>query len=373
MTPRDSLDRCAAVSSRALVRFSARRIGPGDEALRPRGLAAAVLLASLAVQSPVLAQTTTASGPTETEEKDEYRAVARRMAEEAAALYQEGKYDEARDLFRRAYALHAAPTLALWEARSLQQLGRLVEAEERYAVVQRHQIQPEDPTVFREAVAEAREEFVRLRERIPTLTITLQGTSPTAVGVQVLIDERPIKPALVGYPTPVDPGTHTVRLLLNGKEQDRASVTLQERSRTPIELSVIAARPAQAAKRVAMPIPRDRAVEDRGPSTRRAVGWIGVGVGGAGLVTGAVAGLLALDRYQKLEDDCDPGTGVCPASSTDDLNAFRALRTVSTVGYVVGAVGVPAGMILVLTAPTRRAKASLFLSPSVIGVRTAFR
>jgi hypothetical protein len=34
-----------------------------------------------------------------------------------------------------------------------------------------------------------------------------------------------------------------------------------------------------------------------------------------------------------------------------DLDAFRSLRTVSTIGYVVGGVGIAAGVTLLLTAP----------------------
>src|SRR4026207_1009908 len=67
----------------------------------------------------------------------EMRTTARELAREAAELAQAGKCDAAIDMFRRAYPLAPAPTIAVHEARCLAQLGRLLEAVDRYELVQR--------------------------------------------------------------------------------------------------------------------------------------------------------------------------------------------------------------------------------------------
>jgi hypothetical protein len=297
---------------------------------------------------------------------DENRAAARRMAEEAADLYDAGDYEKARDLFRRAYSVYPAPTLALWEARALEKLGRLVEAEERYAVAQRYELQQDDPSLYYAAVAEARSEVDRLRKRIPTVTIVLRGVAPNDPAVEVRIDERRVNPALLGFPKPVDPGTRTITVLVRGQQRDSVVVTLKERDQKKVELTVVEqdAASAQPFEPVAEPAapkplaevasvvdrgPVEQVEQERRPSTQRTLGTIGLGLGAVGLATGAVTGLVAIGKYNTLKENCDGGD--CPPPYHDDLRTFRTLRTASTAGYVVGAVGLTAGIVLLLTAP----------------------
>ena len=62
-------------------------------------------------------------------EATDYRDDARRLATEAAQRYQAGDYATALDLFTRSAKLYDAPTLRFWQARCLEGLGRLVDAE----------------------------------------------------------------------------------------------------------------------------------------------------------------------------------------------------------------------------------------------------
>jgi hypothetical protein len=78
----------------------------------------------------------------------------------------------------------------------------------------------------------------------------------------------------------------------------------------------------------------------RGPSQERK-GSIFVPIGGAaalaGITIGSVTGLIAMGRKSDLDTAC-PG-GKCPPSERDNLSAAKTMGTVSTVGFVVGAVG----------------------------------
>ena len=79
----------------------------------------------------------------------ELRTAARELAREAAELADAGRCDTAIDKFRRAYALVPAPTIAVHEARCLVQLGRLLEASDRYELVLRTPIAADAPAAYR--------------------------------------------------------------------------------------------------------------------------------------------------------------------------------------------------------------------------------
>jgi hypothetical protein len=81
------------------------------------------------------------------------------------------------------------------------------------------------------------------------------------------------------------------------------------------------------------------------------LGIVAFAVGGAGLAFGVVSGLIATSKHSTLSGECDSNSGTCPASAQSDVDSFHSWRVISTVGYVVGAVGVAAGVVLWLTAP----------------------
>lgn len=71
-------------------------------------------------------------------------------------------------------------------------------------------------------------------------------------------------------------------------------------------------------------------------------------VGGAGALLYAIAGGLALDRYSALEADC----GRTRSCREDEVSDVRTLNAVADTGLVVGAVGVAAGIVLLVVHST---------------------
>ena len=293
------------------------------------------------------------------------------MAEEAADHFDAGDYEKARDLFQRAYQLHPAPTLPLWEARALVKLGRLVEAEERYAEAARYELQPDDPDLFRSAVEESVAEVDKLRKRIPKVKIVINGLPPNDPALEVKIDARRINPALIGIGAPVDPGDRVITAEVHGKEQAKVTISLKERDRKQVALDVSdGGADASTAEDTPAAKPQEgdttgslAFTESSGPSTsppekdesgggsvQTTLGSFTLALGVAGIGTGLVAGLIAVNKNQTLRDHCTDGA--CPPEYHSDLESFRTARTISTVGYVVGAVGVVAGAVLLWTAPS---------------------
>jgi hypothetical protein len=84
--------------------------------------------------------------------------------------------------------------------------------------------------------------------------------------------------------------------------------------------------------------------------------YVAFGVGGAGLVTGAVTGAFFLHERSVLKGDCKRFS--CPSSSADNIDKYHTYGTVSGVALAVGVAGLGAGLALFLTEPKSEDSAS---------------
>jgi hypothetical protein len=295
---------------------------------------------------------------------DVTKARARALGQQGIDAAARGEHDKAQDLFRRAYTLVPAPTLALREARSLVALGRLVDGMEAYLRATRTRLGPDSSAAFREAVKKAEEELALLRPRVPRLEIRIVGIAPDHAALRVSVDGRPWPPALLGVAGPIDPGEHEV-VAETRSHRDSKRVTLAEGASESVQLEL----PAEAdsdpnAGDMNAPLVTRK---NASGNTNRTLAYVGFGVGAAGLAVGVVSGVIATRRHSSAEDSCPS------AACSDDVDAFRRYRTISTVGYVVGVVGVGAGVTLWLTAPKKQEPAvGAFLGPSRAGIRGRF-
>ena len=100
-------------------------------------------------------------------------------------------------------------------------------------------------------------------------------------------------------------------------------------------------------------------------------------IGAAGLVTGAVAGGLALSKRSSLDAVCT-SAHACPLGEAGDISSLKTTSTLSTVGFVVGGVGAATGVALLLFRPSSRAEgdsaASLtpYVGPTGAGIAGTF-
>jgi hypothetical protein len=101
----------------------------------------------------------------------------------------------------------------------------------------------------------------------------------------------------------------------------------------------------------------------------RTLGWASVGVGGAAVILGAVAGAVVLSRY----GDLGCAEGPCEASpkEADHLNALRA---VSSAGFVAGGLFAAAGVTILVTVPRTPTKIAFrpFATATSVGVAGTF-
>jgi hypothetical protein len=262
----------------------------------------------------------------------ETKSAARRLGTDGQKLFEAGDFAGALEKFNLADSLVPAPTLGLRAARCLAVLGRLVEASERFLDVTRMQLDRNAPAVMRKAQAEALAERDKLLPNIPSLDVTVEG--PTGAGVTVIIDDKAVPPALLGQKRPVDPGTHHV-------EAKRADTTVKR------EVTLKPGEAGQVVLKLPPLPPKPKPLET---FPYRTVGFIGLGVGVAGLLFGGVNGILALTTDQKLVVRCGSDR-LCPASAWSQADAFDLMRAFTTAGFVIGATGLAVGIPFLIAAP----------------------
>lgn len=301
-------------------------------------------------RAPLLAAllVTLSAAPAARAENEADRTTARALAREGQAAFDRGDFKTAADRFARADALVHAPTLLLALARSQERLGQLVRAYESYSRIVREGVPAGASDVFKKAVADATQARAPLEARLAWVTLVVSGAS----GARVLLDGEVVSEASLGVRRAVDPGTHRVQVEGEAVEPSSQEFKVAEGASTDVALVVVAREtPAAAPPRAGGPVaPVDSSAGapadavPPGPRSGHTVAYVALGVGGLGLLVGSITGVMALGRHSDLEDQC-PG-GRCPESSQGTLDSFHTLGTVSTIGFVVGAVGLGTGVSL---------------------------
>jgi hypothetical protein len=120
--------------------------------------------------------------------------------------------------------------------------------------------------------------------------------------------------------------------------------------------------------------------DDSDGSTQRTLGWVALGVGGAGLTVGGIFGILGLSDKSDLEASCPDRR--CEPDQYDALDSYETKKTISTVAILGGAALGATGVVLLLTAPdgasSRDARSrqvprlGAFVGPNRVGVFGAF-
>jgi hypothetical protein len=264
---------------------------------------------------------------------------ARKVAAEGLDLFDAGKYEAALDRFRRAEAMVHAPTMHLMAARALVKLGRVLEANDEYDATIRAELPPNASEAFKSAPVDAAKEQKALAPRIPAVAITV--SAPPGVQVTVSLDGKPVPP---GRENLVDPGAHSILAVAGGVTRS-SPIELKEGERRTVALDLA---PSAGAPGSAM----------------RAAGFVGLGLGAAGIVVGAVTGGLALAKKGDLEKQCPTHVG-CPVSQTGDIAGYDALRAVSSAGFYGGAALAAVGAALLIAAPSPKAVGSARVTPFV--------
>jgi len=314
-------------------------------------ICAAALLCSMSLASAAIAQS------------DQERAGARAAAMQGVQAFQAGNYKDALSFMERAESLVHAPPHLLYMARAHEKLGNLVQARETYLKIGRERLAPTDPDAFREAQASAAQELRALEPRIPTVTVKIEGAP--ASGLSITMDGQPLAVALVGVPTPMNPGEHAFEATAPGMLPASQRITVAESAKETVVLTLQASGEASAPP-AAAPVgpvqpaagPDPSADTGSGSGSLKIPAYVALGVGVAGAAVGTVFLLSASSDSSEADDKFDACVGSAADKTCRDPDAQQEIenldesaassKTLSFVGFTVGAVGIATGVALLL-------------------------
>jgi hypothetical protein len=273
----------------------------------------------------------------------------------------------ARDRFKGAFKLRPSPIIGLKLGDVHERLGELVEARQvfqRAATVSPDEFLDvgvkQESLNAQDARKQARARAQALEDRIPTIDVHLSNV-PADAKPKVTIDGVEIPIEALAVPRSANPGKHLIVVTIRDRAPKTAEIELVEKDRRVVEIdlrpdpaatttppdSKPATPPGATTAPALTPTPERRA----SGSATRTVGWIGFGVGGAGLIVGGVAGVLALGKASTVKDGCP--NQICPPSHHDDLDAAKRWSTISNVGFGVAVLGLGVGLWGVLSSRSR--------------------
>jgi hypothetical protein len=286
---------------------------------------------------------------------------ARALGQEGVKLADAGNCRDAIDRLSRAEKIYHAPTTLERLGECQVQVGKIVTGTENLNKVVRESLPPNAPAAFVQAQERAKRILAESRGKIAKLRIVVTG--PPEGTATVKVDGEQVPPAMLTSNRPTDPGEHTVEATAPGYTAATQTVTLTEGGADSVALVLSvdpnARKPEPAPAPVSpAPIPESHPAADTAASTPPAApnhlpAYVAFGVGGAGVVVGTIFGALAIGKKSSLNDAC--AQKVCTPDHQSDIDTGKTFGTVSTVGFVVGAVGVVAGVVLFFTVGTSSA------------------
>lgn len=330
-----------------------------------RSFAALLFVAALAPAS-ALAQspTATVAWDDDTTVTPDNKATARQLAVEGLEALEKKDFKTAANRFERARELYRAPSITLGMARAYVGLGKLVAAREAYSLITYNR---NVGAAFAGVVADADKELAALAPRVPGVVINIKGgTKP-----KVTLDGADVPAAALGVKRAVDPGQHVVKVTAAGFFPAEGKFTVGEGKVETVSLELkvdpnYKAPPPEdpnKIKGIVAPGEPEKPVS----KTQKMVGFVGLGVGGAALIMGAVTGGLALSKRSALLESCKDGH--CPKGSEgqyeSDVNSYNTMGTLSTIGFVSGGVLAVAGVVLIVTAPKAQKAQTGWVKPVV--------
>jgi tetratricopeptide (TPR) repeat protein len=226
----------------------------------------------------------------------------------------------------------------------------------------------EVPGLNAEQAAKARERIAQLEKTLGTLALMI----PDTWKAQLDNFTEVTGPARLHAP----PGAHVLTVRLPSKVVHRRDVALEAGQTVRLEIGEDIAEPAQQSvakheptkeepKKETKPEPAPEASAERAGERqplRKTLGFVALGVGGAGLLSGIVLGTQALSA----------GDAYDAAPSREGYDHAQSLATWTTVSFIASGVFLAGGLALVLLPESGPASAKIGLSPAGATLRGSF-
>jgi hypothetical protein len=278
--------------------------------------------------------------------------IAKKLLDEAKTLREAGKISAACPLLDRSYQLDAKDGVLFARADCRDNERKIVAAVSLYEAYLRAYSRMTGATrtnhASRAAIADAR--IKELQPLVPMVKFIWAEKPPEDTLIKV--DGEEYRASTLESKLPLEPGTHEIVILLPGEKERRRTVTLAEGGSTVVDLTPLP--------------PEDPNKGPNGPGngphfggpkldTKRSGvdplkvgGFIGIGLGVAGIVTGSVLGGLAIQDKKVVAANCDE-LRQCEPKGLEAAQHMQTMGNGSTAAFIAGGViaGVGATLLVV--------------------------
>lgn len=307
-------------------------------------------------------------------------AAAEAMFKQGRDLMVEGKFAEACRKFEASQQLEPGLGTMLNLAECYEKTGRTASAwaEYRKAV-----------PLARAAGSKARQDLASeraqaLEQRLSTLTIRAVGGEAVGAQLEVRRDGLPLQPAELGSAIPVDPGEHVIEASAPGRKAWSSKINVgPDGAKVSVEIPQLEATSstapgAGAGASSGTPVvtattsepPADRPTSSG--SAQRTAGLVLGGVGVVGVGLGAYFGVRSFSKWSDAKDACSDYPYDCGTEGTDLRASASSAGTTSTIAFIAGGALLATGVVLYLTAPTKKTSVALAVGAQSVSLGGKF-
>jgi hypothetical protein len=300
-------------------------------------------------------------------------AVAQGLFDEARTLMAAKRWAEACPKLEESQRLDPASGTLINLAKCYENAGRIASAWSTYLDA----AAAAKATANAERAKKARSDATRLAPRVSKISIDVPEASRLP-GLEVFRDGVPLNAPAWGSAAPADAGEHAIearapgyqpfteRVVVNG-EGNTLAVTIPQLVPVPAP----SPEPPPPAPVSTVSPPKEEVKPARGLPPQRVLALVSGGVGVAGLAVGTIFGIQAISDANQAEEACS-GSACTTSAGAEAGNDARAAGNVATVGMIVAAVGISAGLVLWFTAPAESSSPRVGLGLDRVVLEGAF-
>jgi len=286
------------------------------------------------------------------------------------AHFDKNEFPAALEDFRASLDIVASPNARLYIARTLREMGRLVEAYVEYGrtAAEAKEHEREEARYGKAAVA-ALAERDSIAPQIGFVNLAIANPSDTT---SVKVAGSALVRAGWTEPVPVTPGNVDVDVETAGIAPIHCTIAVHAGEKAAVSIDAMSP-PAPVA---VAPLHVDTGAHDAhaGKGWMLPVAIAGGGVGVVGLVMFTVAGVMSQSTYSDLKTKC--GLAPCPASLQGEVSGGQTQQAVANTGLVLGIVGIVVGgaFLTLWMLPSHHASASVGVTvgPGSLGLAGTF-
>jgi len=198
-----------------------------------------------------------------------------------------------------------------------------------------------DARADREATARSR--IAAIGDLLSKVTVLVPPGIAKLEGLELKLDETPLRPASWGVPTPIDKGEHTLVVRALGKLPFEAKLLVRaDGDKTSVTVEPLADAP------IVVPLQHDQPSTSP-PASYRPVAYALGGAGLASALAGVVMGVLAINRRASSDTECP--NNHCTQRGVELNDQAKGLAWASNITVGIGIAAIGTGVVLFLVSP----------------------